>query len=128
MKFINQTKLHDPDNYIHGNCMRACFASFFEIDIDSIPYFEDMKKGDWIHEVISWLSKKGFELDTYSQDPFKQDRIIDYYFVSGDSPRGDYGHLVIYRQGVLVHDPHPDKKGIVGEPKAYWVLNKIWQS
>ncbi len=129
MKFTDQTKLHDPNNYIYGNCIRACLASYFEIDIDSIPAFEDMKRGDWCDEVITWLSKRGFELHVYDQDPFKkQDRYMDYYFASGNSPRGNYGHLVIYRQGALVYDPHPDKTGIVGEPKAYWVLSKIWQS
>lgn len=34
-----------------------------------------------------------------------------YYLVSGKSPRG-IKHMCIYKNGILVHDPHPSKEGI----------------
>ena len=35
-----------------------------------------------------------------------------YYLVSGKSTRGVF-HVCIYRNGLLVHDPHPTKEGIL---------------
>ncbi len=35
-----------------------------------------------------------------------------YYLVSGKSPRG-VSHVCIFQNGVLVHDPHPSKEGIL---------------
>lgn len=40
------------------------------------------------------------------------DRLHDYYFVSGKSPRG-FHHICIYKAGELVHDPHPTKEGLL---------------
>jgi hypothetical protein len=41
---------------------------------------------------------------------------------SGQSPRGDFMHSVIYRGGSLVHDPHPDGAGLRGAPRDVIVL------
>lgn len=32
--------------------------------------------------------------------------------MAGKSPRGDWDHCVVYQNGDMVHDPHPDKTGI----------------
>lgn len=34
-----------------------------------------------------------------------------FYLVSGISPRG-VGHMVVYRDGALAHDPHPSREGL----------------
>jgi hypothetical protein len=35
----------------------------------------------------------------------------NYYLVSGKSPRG-FNHICIFKEGKLVHDPHPSKEGL----------------
>ncbi len=57
--------------------------------------------------------------------PFEQWREImcdnlegQYYFVSGISPRNkDINHITIYRDGKIIHDPHPDNTGILSEER-----------
>jgi len=33
--------------------------------------------------------------------------------IAGPSPRGHWNHGVIYRNGALWHDPHPERKGVI---------------
>lgn len=116
---------------VFGNCWAAAIASILEVPITEVPNFET-----WFHfknlyndltEV--WLNSKGWTLDT--DDRFKcfhyelcqnwpPERVVVYrellkdlyYLVSGKSPRG-INHVTIWRNGIMVHDPHPSGDGIL---------------
>ena len=113
---VLQTKMHDPPNQ-NGNCLAAAIASILEININDIPKFEDMDK-EWWNNLIQFLDKIGFSLAFYSEDI----GLPGFYFVMGTSPRNPkINHQVIYKNGKLVHDPHPDGTGIL-DVKEVWVL------
>lgn len=110
---INQTKFHDPENGINGNCMAAALASILELPLSEVPEFEDMGMADptnkkWFSKFLDWLFDLGFELLVWNKHvPLK-----GYYLASGMSKRG-YAHQVVYKNGFIIHDPHPDDTGII---------------
>lgn len=105
-------------------------------------YYDEYWKGpldDWLQE-RGWKIKgaddfKAFHqdlwlrqfIDTEGRNPdglpgeqwreIMRDELSDkYYFVAGTSPRNpDINHIVIYQNGKMVHDPHPDQTGILSE-------------
>lgn len=42
-----------------------------------------------------------------------------HYIASGKSPRGDFLHSTVHLDGKLVHDPHPSRDGLDGEPTDF---------
>jgi len=111
---IDQTKLHKPP--ITGNCMNAAFASILEIDIESIPCFEDMSVDKWFPELLRWLDGIGFYLLRWEQEVY----LPCYFIANGPSPRG-VEHSVVYKGENMVHDPHPSRAG-VEKVTSVWVL------
>lgn len=125
-----------------GNCYAACIASMLEVPITEVPNVEvffDMESGFWSEVMMTFLNHKGWDLCSdimlrrfhpnetggfnfmSSYNPEKrEERFIDdyykykdkFYLVSGDSPRG-IRHMCIYQNGLLVHDPHPSKDGLI---------------
>lgn len=130
MKPILQTKLSNKEGTISGNCFRACISSILEIDIDLIPVFEDMKAGEWHQPFMNFLDENGYEfegtchlhrlelLNTY-------EGIDGYIIVNGISPRewAKRGHSVIYKHGIMVHDPHPSGDGLL-EIKDFYLIKR----
>jgi hypothetical protein len=124
---IIQTKFTSLDNVIHGNCLAACVASLVECDIREVPALEDMPSdGSWFAALWTFLSERGYSLEgTFYPRPdekdwwprlLKQSGGVDGFFlVGGSSPRPHVkrGHCVIFRDGALVHDPHPSGEGIL---------------
>ena len=126
MKPIKQTKLH-VEGQQKGNCMNAAFASLLEIDIETIPHFEDMpnagegtkEKPSWWKAMNDWLAELGFYIVAQYQNIYFE----GYYIANGPSPRG-VEHSVVYKGSVMVHDPHPSGAGIEKITSA-WVLVPI---
>ncbi len=128
---IKQTKLHDPENGVVGNCMDTCYANYLGVDISQCPAFEELfscskPNGFWWDVVLLWWSQLGYEhfQSTMHSDVPKE---CDYYFVTGISPRNaSVHHLVIYKDGALFFDPHPDNTGIVTNTECSfeWVVLK----
>jgi hypothetical protein len=59
MKLIHQ----DPESQGElGLCLRACLASLFEVEIDSMPAFEAMEKPEFHRAVREWVSSMGYDL------------------------------------------------------------------
>lgn len=121
MKPVMQTKLG-----VGGDCFLACLASLLEIPIETIPEFQNMDA--WHTPLISFIESHGCEFygSAYGRDIKTYSPGIDgYYIVTGGSPRGlARGHSVIYRNGVMVHDPHPSGDGITSESSAYMIERK----
>jgi hypothetical protein len=120
---IKQTKLHDSENSVHGNCMAAALASLLDLSLSDVPAFEEMNDEEWFLAFWHWLNDRGYEMETSnSSDPIEPSETIDgYYIANGPSPRGVY-HSVIYKDGGLAHDPHPSNAGLTSV--AYcWLIH-----
>lgn len=137
MKPIKQTKLSSEDGTISGNCFRSCLASMMEIDIDSIPAFEDMEPGEWFTPFYNFLNENGYEfegtkynygkhVDKFNNYLMTYEGVDGYILVGGKSPRTyvTRGHAVLYKNGELVHDPHPSNDGLLEIEDFYMIKRK----
>ena len=112
-----------------GNCYAACIASLLEVSITEVPnveVFYHLDTGYHTEVMLTFLSSKGWDLctdDRYSvfDKPIEKWEAFEidmakqieenYYLVSGKSARG-VSHICIYKNGKLVHDPHPTREGL----------------
>lgn len=107
---VMQTHLHDPPRSI-GNCQRACLASMLGCDIDSLPAWEQIHYGDadkWWEAMGKACRARGVSL-AYIRNGAPP---VGIAMAHGISPRGT-PHVVIVKDGALIHDPHPDGTGLV---------------
>lgn len=105
-----QTKFGDAE----GNCFAACIASLMELDIADVPDFSQVKDKDnnpihWLDAVDKWLWDRGMRMIVALPEYYPDNC---YYMAWGKSPRG-FEHSVLYYNGEMKHDPHPDGTGIV---------------
>ena len=131
---IDQTKVvvknQQGKMVLRGNCYAACIASILEVPITEVPNVEvlfHIEGAYWSDVMERFLSSKGYKLaDSHKfrvfHDPeygiqegeranwIEQCENI-FYLVSGQSPRG-VSHMVIYKKGRMIHDPHPTKEDI----------------
>lgn len=117
----------------NGNCYAAVIASMLEVPITEVPNVEVFFKwdnGPWLETMLTYLNLMGWELYTNQQfevfhkphskqfdDDGIKEQAIKYctdklYLVSGASRRG-VSHICIFKNGKLIHDPHPTKEGIL---------------
>ena len=113
-----QTIIHDPDKGNIGNCLSACIASIFELDINDVPHFAAHRHSDWFDRMNDWFLKRGLWVlwinDDFGFTPF------GYSIICGTSPRGVRHSCVAY-DGKLIFDPHPDNTGLA-EIDSYYLL------
>lgn len=70
---------------------------------------------------IDEFDRKFIDIGDYDQLKIK---LTDqYYFVSGTSPRG-VSHVTIWKNGIMVHDPHPTREGIL-ELKQFEIIRLL---
>ena len=87
-----------------GNCLAACLASIFEVPIESIPEFaEDPWYNQFEEYMISTFGLQPAEIVIDQCDGWKPK---GFHLISGNSPRGDYKHAVVGKNGEPVHDPY----------------------
>lgn len=123
---VRQTIIAPADgDSMPGNCLQAAVASLLDLPLDEVPHFvgDDWASGGerhWWTEWRHWCGDRG--LTVRSEEP----RPGEYYLASGPSPRDpeNRGHVVVYRDGELVHDPHPDGTGVV-EVRTRWTVRPI---
>lgn len=97
-----------------GNCWATVIACLLETKIEYVPNIEELFDCcDYFDILQKWLHTKGFEYVASTKEECES--IDDFYMVSGKSPRGSFNHIVIYKNGQLVHDPHPSGDGILTE-------------
>jgi len=120
---IKQTKISTHDGSVTGNCFAACVASLLEIPFDEVPQFELDK--NWFPPFRQFLLKNGYEYMGHGkpEDLNEYEGLDGYVIVHGDSPRlyVKTGHAVIYRHGILVHDPHPSNDGVLNVQGFYMI-------
>lgn len=95
-----------------GNCMSACLASLFDIEISEVPNFFDVAGNDaerWWGAVRDWLRGYGFGIMSIQPDMLHLFEGL--FIVGGESTRG-IEHAVIYQNGKVIFDPHPSDCGV----------------
>jgi len=105
MKPVYQTII----NKENGNCLSACIASLLELPLEGVPNFSERE--DWYNHLDEFLEQ--FDLEWFQLKYSKQTEYLlrGYYILSGESPSfDDVDHVVIGRNGKIVHDPNPNGK------------------
>lgn len=120
MKPVMQTKFGKEE----GNSFPACLASILEIDIESVPFFNGE---NWFLEYIAYTHQFGYILLCFTwhywlRNHSKMPEALNHAIVSGQSPRGDFLHAVVYQGLKPIHDPHPDQNFFIGDPVDIIVL------
>ncbi len=127
---------HNPPEST-GDCYRTSIACLVDRDPSTVPHFVV----DWpedtqaqlarYHEVRAWLRENlGLDMMMF-QPPLNEWLPRGLCIASGESPRfPGLLHSVVWQldgngPGRLVHDPHPDGTGIVGDPQMYEFLIAI---
>lgn len=120
MKPIHQTLFGMPD----GNCIAACVASILELEGVELPSLA--RENDWLEALNRWLRQLGqpWRAVCFYPSPAQ----LHYTMLpgvllcaGGKGPRG-HGHMVVWRDGAVVHDPHPEGGGLVGPVEDVLVL------
>jgi len=81
-----------------------------DLPLDKVPHFVQINEDGgphWYMHTYMWCWERGWVLDQHDK-PVNR----GYSLVSGKSPRGDFAHVVIYKNGKLFHDPHPSGTGV----------------
>lgn len=136
MQPVQQTKFTTEDQTVHGNCFAACVASLLELSIDEVPTFETMGEA-WGGALYEFLQTQGYTfLGTFyaTDDPDWWQHLTErcagvdgFYIVAGGSPRPHVkkGHCVIFQNGQMVHDPHPDGSGIKDQKYVMMIVRGL---
>lgn len=127
MIYLTQTVMHDPENGIHGDCMRTALACLLELPVDTVPHFlHDGCDGEvFSRRIDEFLETLDLALlaipfeDTpvnvmMSMESTNPDTR---FLLSGLSPRG-INHVVVAMNSEIIHDPHPSRAGLVGPCKS----------
>lgn len=95
-----------------GNCVSACVASLLHLPIAAIPYMNGTGP-----VMDSFLASRG--LRVVDRDVLRpQDGPA---IVFGDGPRGR-PHAVVGDHSGLLHDPHPSRAGVLGQPHGFVLI------
>ena len=129
---VDQEFLHDKENGIYGDCQRAVIASLLDLPISEVPHFLKEANGDaydFFTRLQDFVNSHGYVLATSRGKPllvYCGNDLPYYHEIAGMSPRGVM-HAVVGCNGKVVHDPHPSKAGLIGDPSAweYGYLLKI---
>lgn len=111
MKPVDQTAFGNPD----GNCYGAAIASLLEVPLVALPdYVADAKAGKCWQRTIATYLYKHFRLMAIRTDSRITFRVQPkgYCLINGLSCRGEQ-HATVGLDGVIVHDPHPSRAGLV---------------
>lgn len=127
MKPVFQDMFYEPGvetDKQRGNCMSACYASLLELELHEVPNFVqiDVEGGkNWWQHAIEFLWERGlcvYWITEHTDQPEEG----EYYLVFGLSPRGnDLRHIVVFQNGEMVHDPHPDNTGLLSHEGSYMI-------
>lgn len=104
-----QAELEKP-GATRGNCLQAAVASLFELPLEDVPHF--VAAEDWWGCLTDWLGKMDLTPVYVNHSDVMPWNVP--YLAIGDSPRGDFKHVVIEQNNDLLHDPHPDGTGLKG--------------
>lgn len=114
---VDQDRFFDAEAGTRGNCMQAAFASLLDFPLRAVPNFAEMPSHEWHENLFRWLGFLGLDVENVYPPGAAPS---GYAMASGLSPRGVL-HMVIVKDGELVHDPHPSRAG-VQTIECYWTI------
>lgn len=136
-RWLDQTTFAPEVGDGAGNCLQACLASLLGLPLDAVPHFAAIKDGDgevegkrrWFLELERWLVGRGLGVAVWYFEDGRGDWYASpgtLFLGSGQSPRGDYAHVVVVDdRWRVVHDPHPSRAGLGGHPRELWLLYRL---
>jgi hypothetical protein len=101
-----------------GNCWAASIASILELPLEDVDWSADMTADEieppgaddcseeWKARLEAKLVRLGYWM---ARQAYHEDQVMPkgvHYLALGILPNG-IGHVCVYREGLLVHDPHP---------------------
>lgn len=124
MKKVYQSKFGNE-----GNCFAACIASILETELDSLPFLADYND-DWedylaaLNEILKSRFNLFIDYTTYDywESRFKDNFKDSFYIVSGDSNQEGFEHAVIFKNGVLHHNPNPNGTEMIQATTCYFFI------
>jgi len=129
MKPVEQQIMHNPKNNQHGDCMRASIASLLELPYEEVPHFLALGTDEsFSHSLKEFLLTKDLALLELSfWDWEKFEGIFHgakgvHHLICGPAKHGTY-HATVACVGVMVHDPHPSKDGLLWDQKHLFVYS-----
>ena len=135
MHKVQQAILHDPENGLYGDCMRAAVASVLDLKLEEVPHCcgtsEKCKGTKWLEELQAFLFKRGLfyvEVTMESAEFIRKNFLVDkfYHIITGPSPRGNGYHAVVGCNGEIVWDPHPSQEGLKPQSAdSVWYLGLL---
>jgi hypothetical protein len=98
-----------------GNCLAACLASIFEVELTSIDNVSLSTEGVWWNALQSVCNTHGYQPFSYSPGGphFPQIAPGGFHIACSSS------HATVALDGVVVHDPHPRRSGVT---ITEWIL------
>jgi hypothetical protein len=117
-----------------GDCFRCCIASLLDLPRDEVPHFAGGPDGNAMWIIRTQLFLAQYDLFYVQVEnvvwPWMRGQSRTLAIAGGKSPRGvKGGHAIVVevsRNGwEMVHDPHPSRAGIVGDPEDYGLLCKL---
>lgn len=98
---------------IEGNCLCACIASIFEIDINEVP---NPKHDNWQDEVNEWMVNNFgvYFITANIAGEHLPAAMMKSYTIGCSKSINGLIHAVICKGGKIVHDPLPNS-GVVFE-------------
>jgi len=114
MKPVVQTKFEDG-----ANALDACIASVLELPLEQVPHFNG-EGADWVLALDQFVRRFGCSPVVIEQQALRYICWLSdvYSIASGRSERGDM-HSVVWLGNKMVHDPHPDRTGLMGDPLSF---------
>jgi hypothetical protein len=82
-----------------GNCLVSCLASLVNLNVEQIPCFEDLPKGEWKYALPKWLFYRGYQLVKRKSPRLNGQYCIGVGFYNGGR------HAMIFLDGKPFHDP-----------------------
>ncbi len=107
-----------------GNCYSTCIGNLLGLEPDKVPNFCADHRESWMEATEEWLRDQGLFIITYDEDPFVEHPLYQQsalMIASGMGPRGCQ-HSVLWKNGELLHDPHPSGDGLVDVPTEFDLL------
>ena len=122
MSYVDQTITGQPN----GNCTAACVASLIGEPVEAVPNFNQWGEvfGHWEVAAAAWLMKRNWTISS----AWNYDWALEFGVKAGVIRKGEVimagglnpdgvGHMVLFRDGEMVHDPNPDRRGLAGPPE-----------
>ena len=103
-----------------GNCAQAAFASLLEVPLEEAINIMDYSIEEWHTPLCKWFDDIGYEWTVHST-PEEKDKAYEdlksqyaikgcfYASVPSKNFKNTTHAVIINRDGIVVHDPHPEQ-------------------